>query len=68
MTRSEILLDGLLRHLGAAYYDSLQGRASPDDVARAVESVAEHLNEVTVPAKQGTQADARPAAAPARES
>jgi CBS domain-containing protein len=35
----------MLRHLGAAYYDSLYGRASQADVTRAVNTVAEHLNE-----------------------
>jgi CBS domain-containing protein len=38
-------MDGMLRHLGAAYYDSLHGRATQADVTRAVNSVAEHLNE-----------------------
>jgi CBS domain-containing protein len=45
MTRTDSYLDGVLRHLGAAYYDSLQGRASEADVTRAVESVTEHLAE-----------------------
>jgi len=45
MTRTNAHLDGMLRHLGAAYYESLQGRASEDDVTRAVNTVAEHLNE-----------------------
>ena len=40
----------MLRHLGAAYYDSLQGRATQADVNRAVDNVAEHLNEQAVPA------------------
>jgi CBS domain-containing protein len=35
----------MLRHLGAAYYDSLHGRAAPADVTRAVNSVAEHMGE-----------------------
>jgi CBS domain-containing protein len=39
-------LDGMLRHLGAAYYDSLYGRAAPADVTRAVNSVAEHMGEM----------------------
>jgi CBS domain-containing protein len=35
----------MLRHLGAAYYDSLHGRAAQADVARALDSVAGHLGE-----------------------
>ena len=36
MNRREAHLDGMLRHLGAAYYESLHGRASASDVgARA---------------------------------
>jgi CBS domain-containing protein len=35
----------MLRHLGAAYYDSLHGRAAPADVARAIDSVAEHVGD-----------------------
>lgn len=34
-----------LRHLGAAYYESLHGRATRADVTRALETVEEHLNE-----------------------
>src|SRR5579864_9409640 len=45
MSRTESHIDGMLRHLGAAYYDSLQGRATQADVNRAVDNVAEHLNE-----------------------
>ena len=30
---------GMLRHLGAAYYDSLYGRANQADVTRAVDTV-----------------------------
>jgi CBS domain-containing protein len=37
--------DAMLRHLGAAYYDSLHGRASRADVARAVRSVEDVLEE-----------------------
>jgi CBS domain-containing protein len=55
MPRTDAHFEGMLRHLGAAYYDSLHGRASQADVSRAVDSVAEHFNE-----------DARPSpAAPA---
>ena len=35
----------MLRHLGAAYYESLHGRAKRSDVARAMDTVEEHLNE-----------------------
>ena len=35
----------MLRHLGAAYYDSLHGRASKTDVARALRSVEDGLDE-----------------------
>jgi CBS domain-containing protein len=45
MTRSEIHADAMLRHLGAAYYESLHGRATRADVTRALETVEEHLNE-----------------------
>jgi len=45
----------MLRHLGAAYYDSLYGRAAPADVARALDSVAEHVGEEA--AKQPGPAD-----------
>ncbi|HEX7165099.1 MAG TPA: CBS domain-containing protein [Trebonia sp.] len=59
MTRTDAYLDGLLRHLGAAYYDSLQGRASQADVTRAVGTVAEHLNEQAGPAADGAAAPTR---------
>ena len=35
----------MLRHLGAAYYDSLHGRGTRVDVARAVGTVEDHLTE-----------------------
>lgn len=54
MPRTNTHLDGMLRHLGAAYYDSLQGRATQADVTRAVDTVAEHLNEQSRPAADGT--------------
>ena len=57
MPRTDTHLDGMLRHLGAAYYDSLQGRATEADVSRAVDNVAEHLNEPARPAA-GVPADA----------
>ena len=46
MSRTDTHLDGMLRHLGAAYYDSLQGKATQADVDRAVDNVAAHLNEL----------------------
>jgi CBS domain-containing protein len=58
MARSDVHLDAMLRHLGAAYYESLHGRATRTDVARALDTVEEHLNEQ--PQHHG------PAPAPAR--
>ncbi len=45
MTHKDDALDSMLRHLGAAYYDSLHGRAAAGDVIRAVDKVAEHMGE-----------------------
>jgi CBS domain-containing protein len=45
MSRRDAHFDAMLRHLGAAYYDSLHGRAAPADVARAVDSIADHMGE-----------------------
>ncbi len=45
MARTDTLLDGMLRHLGAAYYESLHGRATRSDVTRALDTVEEHQNE-----------------------
>jgi len=45
MTHSDAHLDALLRHLGAAYYESLHGRAARSDVARALDTVEEHFGE-----------------------
>ena len=47
MARTDIHLDAMLRHLGAAYYDSLHGRAARSDVTRALDTVEEHLHEPT---------------------
>ena len=41
MTRTDTHLDAMLRHLGAAYYESLHGRAARSDVARALDTVEE---------------------------
>jgi CBS domain-containing protein len=59
MPRTDIHVDAMLRHLGAAYYESLHGRATRADVARALDTVEEHLHEVA--ARQ----EAAPAAVPA---
>jgi hypothetical protein len=45
MPRTDIHLDAMLRHLGAAYYESLHGRATRADVIRAIDTVEEHLHE-----------------------
>jgi CBS-domain-containing membrane protein len=45
MTRRDIYIDAMLRHLAAAYYESLHGGASTADVARARAAVEEHLAE-----------------------
>ena len=50
MTRTDTHLDAMLRHLGAAYYESLHGRAARSDVARALDTVEEHLGEEGPPA------------------
>lgn len=52
MTRQDVHLDGMLRHLGAAYYDSLHHRAAPDDVRRAVAQVATELGEKSAAARR----------------
>ncbi len=60
MARTDIHLDAMLRHLGAAYYESLHGRASRTDVTRALDTVEEHLRE------QGQRAASATAPAGAR--
>jgi CBS domain-containing protein len=45
MNRTDTPLDGMLRHLGAAYYDSLHGRTAPTEVVRALDCVAERIHE-----------------------
>jgi CBS domain-containing protein len=45
MARTDVHLDATLRHLGAAYYESLHGRATRTDVSRALDTVEEHLHE-----------------------
>jgi len=58
MSRTDEYLDAMLRHLGAAYYESLHGRAARSDVARALDTVEEHLKE------QGKRSTAHPQATP----
>ena len=45
MARTDMHLDASLRHLGAAYYESLHGRATRTDVHRALDTVEEQLDE-----------------------
>ena len=45
MARTDMHLDASLRHLGAAYYESLHGRATRSDVHRALDTVEEQLHE-----------------------
>jgi CBS-domain-containing membrane protein len=45
MARNDTHMDAMLRHLGAAYYESLHGRASPADVTRARAAIEERLAE-----------------------
>jgi len=59
MARTDIYLDAMLRHLGAAYYESLHGRATRTDVARALDTVEEHLQEQS-PHPGPAHAPARP--------
>src|SRR5215472_15140962 len=63
MARTDVHFDAMLRHLGAAYYESLHGRATRTDVARALDTVEEHLNEHSphnAPARAPARASARP--------
>jgi CBS domain-containing protein len=64
MPRTDVHLDAMLRHLGAAYYDSLHGRATRADVVRALDTVQEHLNDQEQPPPSGTPV---PAGRPAHE-
>jgi len=50
MTRRDAHLDAMLRHLGAAYYESQHGRASSADVTRALDAVEEHNGDQPVTA------------------
>jgi CBS domain-containing protein len=64
MPRTDVHLDAMLRHLGAAYYDSLHGRATRADVVRALDTVEEHLNDQEQRPPSGAPG---PAGHPARE-
>jgi CBS domain-containing protein len=59
MNRRDAHLDAMLRQLGAAYYDSLHGRAAQADVDRALSSVAGRFGEELPTHPEG----AKPAAA-----
>jgi CBS-domain-containing membrane protein len=59
MTRTDTHLDAMLRHLGAAYYESLHGRAARSDVARALDTVEEQLGEQGPPALKRGPAELR---------
>jgi CBS domain-containing protein len=58
-TRTDIHRDAMLRHLGAAYYESLHGRATRADVARALETIEEHLHEQAQRLARGESASAQ---------
>ncbi len=58
MNRRDAQLDAMLRHLGAAYYESLHGRASTSDVARALHAVGEHSDEQAADTSAGAVARA----------
>src|SRR5512146_1522197 len=62
MPRTDIHLESMLRHLGAAYYESLHGRASRADVTRALDTVEEHLHEQARRPSSGTGPSVRHAA------
>lgn len=68
MSRREEHLDAMLRHLGATYYQTLYGRATAADVAKAVESVTaqEESDGTSQPPEAGSRAAS--GAAPASKS
>jgi CBS domain-containing protein len=59
MPRTDIHFDAMLRHLGAAYYESLHGRATRADVTRALDTVEEHLHEQAQRPSPGPAGSAR---------
>lgn len=62
MNRRDVRTEAMLRHLGAAYYDSLHGRASAADVSRARSAVEERLTADAPGGAPAGEAAARPAA------
>ena len=58
MARTDMHLDASLRHLGAAYYESLHGRATRSDVHRALDTVEEQLGEQGAHSAQAGSASA----------
>ena len=56
MARTDTYLDAMLRHLGAAYYESLHGRATRSDVHRALDTVEEHMQEAPASPGEGEPA------------
>jgi CBS domain-containing protein len=58
-TRTDIHGDAMLRHLGAAYYESLHGRATQTDVSRALGTIEEHLHERSQRPASGKSAEAQ---------
>ena len=58
MSRREEHLDAMLRHLGATYYQTLYGRGTAADVAKAVESVTaqEESDGISLPLEAGSRA------------
>ena len=52
MSRTDIHQDAMLRHLGAAYYESLHGRALPTDVTPAHPSTV-HPSTTSHPSTMG---------------
>jgi CBS domain-containing protein len=61
MARTDTYLDAMLRHLGAAYYESLHGRATRSDVTRALDTVEQHLREPAAGPAAGAPARSHPA-------
>lgn len=53
MTRQDEHMNAMLRHLGAAYYESLHGRASRADVTRALDVIEEHNGSHPAPPPAG---------------
>lgn len=60
MSRTDIHLDAMLRHLGAVYYESRHGEASRADVDRALGTVEEHVQEQPGPSGPGATAPLGP--------